>query len=79
MNDVILLDKLVSVKNEHILPVCCIQVNDYGMKDTTLPISNLRDTQEYEFRVFAKNKAGKSAPSRTLLGVEPKANISKIT
>ncbi|XP_041468950.1 twitchin-like isoform X3 [Lytechinus variegatus] len=53
-----------------------IPVNDYNVKETTLPVSNLRDTAEYEFRVFAKNKAGKSSPSRTLLGVEPKAVIN---
>ncbi|XP_071479592.1 twitchin-like [Diadema antillarum] len=53
-----------------------IPVNDYNIKDTVLPVSNLRDTQEYEFRVIAKNKAGKSAPSRPLIGIEPKAVIT---
>ena len=55
------------------------QVNDYNVKETTLPVGNLRDTAEYEFRVFAKNKAGKGPASRTLLGIEPKAVISKWT
>ncbi|XP_030829655.1 twitchin isoform X2 [Strongylocentrotus purpuratus] len=53
-----------------------IPVNDYNVKETTLPVGNLRDTAEYEFRVFAKNKAGKGPASRTLLGIEPKAIIN---
>lgn len=54
-------------------------MNDYNVKETTLPVGNLRDTAEYEFRVFAKNKAGKGPASRTLMGIEPKAVISKWT
>ncbi|XP_033640975.1 twitchin-like isoform X1 [Asterias rubens] len=53
-----------------------VQCNSYLVKDTRLSLSNLKETNEYEFRVIAKNSAGLSPPSRPSNAVIPKPQYS---
>ena len=45
-------------------------------KDTKTTVTNLKDGDEYEFRIRAKNQAGPGAPSEPtdVIKVQPKAS-----
>ena len=56
------------------------EVNDYPHPSTTMTIPNLKEGEEYQFRVQAVNEVGRSAPSRPSNGivVEEQPNKPKL-